>query len=603
MPIIKGALHVYYSALVTMPSCLLLEETAPHDGHGVPLLVTKRAAGWGFREMILDESGTVMCIAYSPNGKLIASVSLDEVVRVWDLATGTALHAISVPDRKAINPHYCDPSIAFSPNSQWIVSNSRDCTVRLWDVVTGSLHRVMRGHTSLVTCVAFSPDGTIIASSSNDCTLRIWNVGTGDEQLMMTGHTAAVNSVAFAPNGQIIVSASDDCTLRVWDIPTGTQLHVMEGDKGHLNCVAFSPDGVTIALGSSNGSIELWSAANSTRQHALEGRKRSVRSLTFSPDSRSLISCDGKRFTRIWDVTTGIEKRSLPDGVTAVAYSPDGNSIAMGLVTDTIRIWDANTRVLGHQAHNYSVTFSPDGLLIASGFSDQTVRIWDVITGIEQDIMQIGDVVCSTAFSPDNRTIVCGQRNGTVHVWNVASGQKCCSMMGQHVHKVDAVAFSSDGRSLVSFSFWEGMARVWDAATGTQQRILTIPAGATGNIFGIGTIAFSADGKSIAVLEDDERDVAIGLWDLTTAQSEYTPSMSPHKQTPAFDDLHTSKQHRFGGHHSAWIRHRIRQEEPRYICWLPQERRGRLVYNGMKVCIVGEDGTITILDFSPVDIL
>jgi WD40 repeat protein len=135
---------VYYSALVIMPSCSLLEETARHDGQGVPLLVTTRAAGWGGREMFLevDELGS-KSIAYSCNGKLIASVSAlsaSDIIRVWDLATGTSIHTMIVLDKDAAKRRLCEPSIAFSPNSQWILSGSRDRTVRLWDVVTGSQH-------------------------------------------------------------------------------------------------------------------------------------------------------------------------------------------------------------------------------------------------------------------------------------------------------------------------------------------------------------------------------------------------------------------------------------------------------------------------------
>jgi WD40 repeat protein len=607
---------VYYSALVTMPSCLLLEEAALHDGHGVPLLVTKRAAGWGLRETVLeaDHFGP-NCIAYSRNGKLIASVSgpyPGDIIRVWDLATGTALHAMIVRDTEATKSDFCHPIIAFSPNSKWIVSNSRDCNVRLWDVVTGSQHRVMRGHTGPVTCVAFSSDGTIIASSSVDCTIRIWDVGTGDERLMMTGHTDEVNSLAFAPNGQTIVSVSHDYTLRVWDVLKGTELRVMECDNDVLFCVAFSPDGATIASGSLNGTLELWSATNGTQQHAMEGREHAVRSLAFSPDSRSLVSCDGKYVTRIWDVTTGIEQRSLPDGVTAVAYSPDGKSIAMGSTQagswiGMIRIWDANSSVAaphiveGHQAYITCVTFSSDGLLVASGSHDQTVRIWDAVTGTERHVMEVEDTVWSIAFSPNNDTVACGHADGIVQVWDVASGQKRPSMMGRHAHEVFSVAFSSDSKSVVSYSPKDDTARVWDAATGAQLRILTHPINHRANGR---DVAFSADGKIVTTREIDESHAVIGFWDLTTPQSEYTESTSLHKRTPSINDAHASEQHHYNGQHSAWISQYTGQEEPRYVFWLPKERRGgSSAHSGTKVCVSGEDGMITILDFSPVDML
>jgi WD40 repeat protein len=608
-PLIWSALHVYYSALVTMPYCLLLKETALHDGHGIPVLVTKRAPGWGLRETILEAESIVLCIAYSPNSKLIASVSLaiDEV-QVWDVATGTSLHKMSVPDAEVgAGPAFT--SIAFSPNSRWIASASKDCTVRLWDVVTGSQHHVMRGHTSWVRCVAFSLDGTIIVSGSNDGTLRIWDVATGAERRVMTGHTADVNSLAFAPDGQTVVSASKDGSLRVWEVLTGTELRVIEGDGGILHCVAFFPDGANIASGSSNGNLQLWSTTNSTRQPALEVRLNSGQSLAFSPDGRSIVLCDAIGLAQIWDVTTGIEKHRLRENVNVVAYSPDGKSIAMGLETGTIRIWDANTSFAMHSVlcpygirrPVRPIAFSPDGLLIAFR-TDYDVRIWDVITGTERHVVEIGNSVCSIAFSPDNRIIACGQSNGAVQVWDVASGSKQSSMIDQHAHGADSVAFSSDGNSVVSCSSWDDVAHVWDVATGANQHILTRPAARKKLAM---SVAFSADGTVIIARNIHEIRTVIGFWDITTAQPKYTESTSPHEQTPATNDFHTSKQHRFEGRGSAWIRHHVGQEEPTYICWIPQERRGTLAYSGAKLCIGAEDGsgTIMILDFSPVEIL
>jgi WD40 repeat protein len=487
LPIIESALHVYWSALVTMPSCLLLEETAPHNGHGIPLLVSKRALGWGVREMILEPRGGVGSIAYSPDGKLLVSVSHGLEVRAWVVATGTVLHTMSVPDTEAAGKSSHATSAVFSPNSQWIVSGFSDGTVRLWDVVTGSQHRVMRGHTDCVSCVAFSPDGTIIGSGSHDGTLRIWDVGTSDERVMMTGHTASVNSLAFAPIGQTIVSASKDGTLRVWDALTGTELRVIDGDNEEFYDVAFSPDGATIALGSSTGTLQLWSATNNTQQHTLEGHTGGVCSFAFLPDSRSIVLCDDSGWVWVWDAITGMEKRWLGDGVTAVACSPDGKSIAMGyLWNSTIRIRDSDTSVAahpipeGHQAHISCLTFSSDGQLVASGSWDNTMRIWDAVMGTERHVMEVGDSAISLAFSPDNRAVTCGLSNGTVQVWDVASGQKRSSMMGRHAQQIHSVAFSSDSKSVVSYSSADGTARVWDVATGAEQRILTLPVMGTG---------------------------------------------------------------------------------------------------------------------------
>jgi WD40 repeat protein len=613
IPIIEGALHVYHSALATMPSCLLLEEAALHDGHGIPFLITNRAPGWGVRETILEvHSENGFEFTYSPNGKLIASVSADrDEIQVWDVTTGTALNTISVPSTEKGGEFIRFSSVAFSPNSQWIVSARTDFTVRLWDVVTGSQHRVMSGHTGWVSCLAFSPDGTIIVSCSDDRTLRVWDVCTGTEQRVITGHSARVNSLAFAPNGQTIVSASSDSTLRVWDALTGTQLRVIEGDNKGFYDVAFSPDGATIASGSSDGTLQLWSATTNMQQHTLVHTVHTncAYSLSFSPDSRSIVSCEVSSEVRIWDVTTGIEKCRLREGAMAVAYSPDGKSIAMALCKGTIRIWDTNTSVAappiseGHQTKISSVTFSSDGLLVASGSYDQTVRIWDAVTGTERHVMEVGSSVWSVAFSPDNRTVACGQLGGTVQLWDVPSGSKQYSMTSQHTQDVYSVAFSSDGKSLVSYSPSDGMARAWDVASGAEQHILTHPVDPVAHESGgipLMPVAFSPDGKTITLLDGS---VVIGYWDLTIGQPKYTESTSPYEQTPAVYPFHGPEQHHFGEvENRDWILHCNGQKEPKRVCWLPPERRGEFAYSGTKVCVGEQDGMIMILDFSPVDL-
>jgi WD40 repeat protein len=604
-PITESALHVYHSALATMPSCLLWKEAAPHDGHGIPMLVTKRAPGWGVRETILEAESFPVCIAYAPHGKLIASISFRPVIEVWDVETGTTLHIMSVPEVE-VDAGSAFISIAFSPNGQWIASASDDCTVRLWDVVTGSQRHVMRGHTNSVSCVAFSPNGATIASGSDDGTLRIWDVGTSAEQWVMIGHTAAVNSLAFAPDGQTIVSASSDGTLQVWDVRVGTKQSIIEVAEGVLYCVAFSPDGATIASGSANGNLQLWSTINSTRQHALKGHFDSVQSFAFSPDGRSILSCDAFGSARTWDVTTGIEKHRLRENVSVVAYSPDGKSIAMGLQTGTIRIWDANISVgdVAHpipEGHNSasidSVTFSPDGVLIAFSCADQTVRIWDATTATERLVIEAGYTIRSLTFSPDNRTIACGQSNGAVQLRDVTSGQKKCYMMGQHATEVDSLAFSPDGKFIVSYSSSNGIAQVWDEATGAEQHLLTRRDASNRGWYNI-MIAFSDNGKAIILLTGI---VARGFWDLTSTRPEYVES-TPHEQTPASDNFHGSKQHHFNGG-SSWIWCSVGDEGLCDLCWLPPERRGVFAYNGTRVCTSGQNGTITILDFLHVDIL
>jgi WD40 repeat protein len=610
-PIIHSALHVYHSALATMPSCLLLEETAPHDGYGIPLLISKRAPTWGLRETIIEQSGEVHCVAYSPNSKLIATVagSPQTVVQVWDLATGTTLHTWSA----SVTPFW---RATFSPNGQCIAF-TEGSTLRVWDVVTGSQQCIMEGHPDGLTCIAFSPDSTTAVSGSEDHTLRVWDAATGAERLVMTGHTASVNALAFAPDGQTIVSASDDGTLRVWDVFSGTELRVVDADSDELYCVAFSPDGATIASGAENGTIQLWSATSGSPQHALTGDRYGVQSFAFSPDGKSIVSCDMSGLAQVWDAATGIEKRSLREDVYSVAYSPNGKSVALGLRDGTTRIWDANAHVTthfstdGHQGMIYSVSFSPDSMLIASRSGDHTVRVWNANTGAERHVMEVESTALSLAFSPDSRTIACGQWRGTVQWWDAASGLEQSSGTIRHACSVHSVAFSPESKSIVSYSPDDRTARVWDVVTGAVQHILTHPGSDHDRYIDPDRRAtFSTDGKAIILRKGSRTSVVKGSWDLTTTtQPQYAESTSPHEPARAIDDLHASEQLGIGlprylhEYRSPWIQLDNGQEEPKDICWLPQELRGPMAYSGTKVCIGGQKGAITILDFSPVGLL
>jgi WD40 repeat protein len=558
-----------------MPSCLLLEATAPDDRHGIPLLITKRASSWGLRETIIDKIFPVGYVAYSPNGKLIVTICLRSVVEVWDLATGTALYKWLKSDPKDFH------SAAFSPNGQCIAF-TQGSTLQVWDMVTGSQRCIMKGHSDTATCIAFSPNSTVIASGSQDRTLRIWDAATGAGRLVTTGHTKSVNALAFAPDGQTVVSASSDGTLRVWDVLSGTELRVIDADSGQLYCVAFSPDGATIALGGSYRTIQLWSATSYSRQHALGRHSDGVQTFAFSPDGKSIVSCDIDGLARIWDATTGIEERSLRDDVLCVAYSPDGKSVAMGLKDGTARIWDANAHATthsstdGHQGEISSISFSPDGMLIASSSDDRTVRVWNAITGAERHVMEVEDAVTSVALSPDSK-------------------------------------------SIVFYSGNDDTVQVRDVVTGDVQHILTHPVSDSDTAYSFGPLRrtiFSTDGKAIILREeygervDDGPMVVTGSWDLTTtSQPQYAEWTSSHKPARAIDDLHALEQRDIclprylRGIMSPWIKLDNGQEEPKDICWLPKERRGRMAYSGTKVCIGGQDGAITILDFSAAGLL
>jgi len=277
-------------------------------------------------------------------------------------------------------------SVAFSPDGRTLASSSNDYTIRLWDVATGLDLRTLTGHTAWVFSVAFSPDGRTLASGPFDKTIKLWDVATGQTLRTLTGHTRDVNSVAFSPDGRTLASGSDDKTIKLWDVATGQTLRTLTGHTDYVYSVAFSPDGRLLASGSRDETVKLWDAGTRQELRTLAGHTRDVISVAFSPDGRTLASGSDDKTIKLWDVATGQTLRTLTgrtDLVRSVAFSPDGRTLASGSADKTIKLWDVATwqplrTLTGHTDWVLSVAFSPDGTMLASGSGDETVLLWDV---------------------------------------------------------------------------------------------------------------------------------------------------------------------------------------------------------------------------------
>ena len=336
--------------------------------------------------LLTGHIGSVERIAFSPDGKTIASGGQDNALRLWDVETQTEIGTLE--------GHTGGPnSLFFSPDGRTLTSRDDDQTLRLWDVKTQTQIHTLEGYTGTVESVSFSPDGRTLASGGQDNSVRLWDVATRAEIGTLFGHTGYVSSVSFSPDGKTIASGSHDGTVRLWDVETQTEIGLLEGHIWPVSSVSFSPDGKTIASGSNNNinnnvrtiynnwgydsPVRIWDMDTQTEIGRLAGSSNSYSRISFSPDGQTI----ARMYTWVdysvdlWDVDTQKRKQ---------VYS--NNEIFVRRVLDEYTIWDVlwviaaqaeniHTILEGHTGTVESVAFSPDGKTIAASYDPlQNIR-------------------------------------------------------------------------------------------------------------------------------------------------------------------------------------------------------------------------------------
>ena len=348
------------------------------------------ATGKPLGQPLSGHPGSVGRLAFSPDGKTIAAAGQNGTVQLWDMAIGEPIGQPLTADKPMGQlpmgqlPMGQLPNgvlgVAFSPDGKTIASAGLD-GVRLRNAATGKdTDHSLYSHGDVA--VAFSPDGKTIASAGMDGTVQLWETATGKPVGQPLGSPGEVRAVAFSPDGKTIASASHE-GVRLWETATGKPVGQPLGGQP-ADGVAFSPDGKTIAS-ASHEAVRLWeTATGKSIGQPLTGHIHVALGVAFSPKGDIIVSAGEDGTMRLWDAATGkIVGHALMGhigSVFGVAFSPDGKTIASAGEDGTVRLWEVSTRkpigqpLTGHTGIVFGVAFSPDGKTIAS--AGEVVRLW-----------------------------------------------------------------------------------------------------------------------------------------------------------------------------------------------------------------------------------
>lgn len=510
------------------------------------------------RHTFADHKSPVECVAYSPDGKLAASVGHDRHIRIWDMAALKAL--------RAIPPGHADLvfSLTFSPDGKRLLSAGKDKTARVWNVADGKQVQIYQGVDSVLHQALFAPTGPRVLTAGADGIPRIWDLVKGKAEVIhqLTGHTKGVWDVAWSPDGKQIASVSADKTIRLWD-SAGMQLQqvdtpafepkkVLFAPKGNLlftdgdqnrayvwqlkteekptaqpliahqapvTALALSRDGRLALTGAKNGELILWDFVKLRPLLALGGHKGMVKDVSISPDNRQALSASDDGNVRLWElpafVATVIPGQlsvfgAHPQEVDQLSVAPDGKTVATAGQDGLVRVWDVATgkelhKLSGHTRPALSVRFSPDGKWLVSGGADATARLWNLETGKEVHVFTgHTGAVNAAVFSPDGKWLLTASADHTACLWDLFTGNKSQTLTG-HDGAVTDAAFLPDGEHALTGSTDKSL-RLWHLQSGKQIHILashTAP---------VRSLAVSPDGKQAVSGGEDKM---VCLWELT----------------------------------------------------------------------------------------
>src|SRR5262245_48924047 len=489
-------------------------------------------------------------VAFSPDGRYLASADVGGAVKLWDAETGRPVRDLAGHETLALD-------LDFSPDGSRLATADAQKVI-VWDVTTGQeVYRRPGG-----TWVQFSPDGMCLASASNGAVM-VWQAQTGQDCRVLADLPKKVGCGAFSPDGRCLACGGLDGTVRICDLATGAVGEQRRCGRT-VTSVAYSPDGGRLAVGHM-AEVVITDAGTGKPLQKLPGAVRFRAGLAFSRDGRWLAFSTAEATVKVWDLEAGEEGFTFRGhqfevaGVAALAFSPDGRQLASAGMEGVVKVWglsprlewrplvrpgwvvsglafSGDGRLLGVARPQHSpqpeemddvriqdvvtgrdvlrrpgcnaVAFGPDDRVVAVGRAEGAVTLWDVATAAEVATLRApGQDCCRLAFSPTGRHLATSNHAGKIFLWGLDGGTLLREWEG-HSGLVPALTFSPDGRQLASAGP-DGKVCLWDAATGSLVRQMRQP-------HRVLSLAFSPDGRLLAT---SGLEPVIRLWDAATGEA------------------------------------------------------------------------------------
>jgi WD40 repeat protein len=335
---------------------------------------------------LVGHTDEVRCLAFSPNGRLLATGGGDRCIRLWDLSAKMSEKELA----GHASPVNC---LAISPDGRYLASGDKAGVVWTWRLPSGTPLAKLAGHTSMVMCLAITPDGRTLVSGSADSNILLWDLHRGEHRRSLEDHTDGILDMAVTPDGGTLASASIDCSVRLWSLPEGRAVRTLRGHRGEPNdavlCLAMSPDGNTLASGGTDAAICVWRIPSGEHLATLDEHIGPVNCLAVGQAGDVLVSGGADHRLRIWQLPSGEELHSAEahsGEVARLLLWPDGRMAASiggyGVGHDhSLRLWSVPEgrplrTLYGHSRHLTSLALSRDGRFLATASGDRTVRIW-----------------------------------------------------------------------------------------------------------------------------------------------------------------------------------------------------------------------------------